>query len=117
MKHINWFALLLVLITSCNANKNWEYKVVYFDASKIKSEDKNYTNMFGTFESNISCKSVLPSEQELNKLGNQGWEISTSYLEMETVFPNLLASGSGVNGLQPNVRPQRLVVILKRNKK
>jgi hypothetical protein len=56
----------------------------------------------------------LPSDSSLNKFGIDGWEIATSYLETETVFPNLLASGDGVNGLQPNVRPQRLVVIFKR---
>ena len=56
----------------------------------------------------------MPSDSSLNKFGIDGWEIATSYLEMETVFPNLLAGGDGVNGIQPHIRPQRLEVILKR---
>ena len=66
------------------------------------------------FKLTLSSSSVLPSDSSLNKFGIDGWEIATSYLEMETVFPNLLASGDGVNGLQPNIRPQRLVLIFKR---
>jgi hypothetical protein len=49
----------------------------------------------------------------LNKMGSEGWEMVGCYLEMETAFPNL-GTGDYVTGLQPNIRPQCLVVIFKR---
>ncbi|MFM8392073.1 MAG: hypothetical protein ACKN9H_06330, partial [Methylophilaceae bacterium] len=93
---------------------NWEYKVIYYDAQKIESDAKNYVGGTDDFKNSVSSTSVIPDEKSLNDFGKDGWEIATSYLEDETVYPNLLASGDGVSGLQPNVRPQRLVVILKR---
>jgi len=105
----------LIIFTSCQNKIKWEYKTVYFDAEKMQGLDKSYAKGTDFFKRTVSSASVLPSDSSLNKFGIDGWEIATSYLEMETVFPNLLASGDGVNGLQPNVRPQRLVVIFKRH--
>jgi hypothetical protein len=106
--------IAFIIFTSCQNKIKWEYKTVYFDAEKIESLDKSYAKGSDFFKRTISSSSILPSDSSLNKFGIDGWEIATSYLEMETVFPNLLASGDGVNGLQPNVRPQRLVLIFKR---
>ena len=106
--------ILVIIFSSCQNKIKWEYKTVYFDAEKIQAVDKSYSKGADFFKRTISSSTVLPSDSSLNKFGIDGWEIATSYLEMETVFPNLLASGDGVNGLQPNVRPQRLVVIFKR---
>jgi hypothetical protein len=105
---------LAVTITSCTISSNWEYKVITLPASKIQAPDKNYSKSNDFFKQAISSTTILTNESLLNTLGKDGWELATSYLEMETVYPNLLASGSGVDGLQPNVRPQQLVVILKR---
>jgi len=57
--------------------------------------------------------SVTPSKEELNKLGKEGWELVSSYLEMETAWPNF-GNDNYVIGLQPNVRPQRVVLVFKR---
>jgi hypothetical protein len=108
------FAFTLFLVSCSNDTVNWEYKVIYFDASKIQSPDKGYTKTNDFFDRVVSSTTTVPAEAELTKLGKDGWEICTSYLEQETVFPNLLARGDGVSGLQPNVRPQRLVIIFKR---
>lgn len=106
--------IALIIFTSCQNKIKWEYKTVYYDAEKIEAADKSYAKGSDFFKRTVSSTSVVPSDSTLNKFGVEGWEIATSYLEMETVFPNLLASGDGVNGLQPNTRPQRLVVIFKR---
>jgi len=106
--------ILVIIFSSCQNKIKWEYKTVYFDAEKIQAVDKSYSKGADFFKRTISSSTVLPSDSSLNKFGIDGWEIATSYLETETVFPNLLASGDGVKGLQPNVRPQRLVVIFKR---
>ena len=112
-------ALISIVFTSCQVGdvKSWEYKLVYYDAEKITSEDKNYVKATTDFYSSVSSKSVIPEESGLNKMGKDGWELVSSYLENETVYPNLLARGSGVAGLQTNVRPQRLVLIFKRPNK
>ena len=80
----------------------WGYKVVYLssDWNRIGSDA-------------FKPAMVTPSESDLNQLGSDGWELVASYLEMETAFPNF-GNESYVTGLQPNVRPQRLVLIFKR---
>jgi len=55
--------------------------------------------------------SVNIDTAQLNALGAKGWEVVGSYLEIETAWANF-GSAKYVTGLQPNVRPQRLVVIL-----
>jgi hypothetical protein len=107
-------ASFLLIMTSCSKPNNWEYKTIYFDSERFDGKDKGYTKTDEFFKNSVSNTYILPSDAELNKLGKDGWEIASTYLEMETVFPNLLASGDGVAGLQPNTRPQRLVVIFKR---
>lgn len=61
----------------------------------------------------VRFASVTPSKEELNKLGKDGWELVSSYLEMETAWPNF-GNDNYVVGLQPNVRPQRVVLVFKR---
>lgn len=57
--------------------------------------------------------SINLSDAALDSLGKCGWELVGTYLEMETAFPNFGESGY-VTGLQPNFRPQCLVLIFKR---
>jgi hypothetical protein len=106
--------VLLSLLISCNQTHNWEYKSLYFDAAKISSSDKAYLSSDVTFLNTVSSKSVIPADSSLNKLGAEGWEIASTYLEQETVYTNLLARGKSIEGLKENIRPQRLVVIFKR---
>ncbi len=84
--------------------KYWEYKIIYYTG--IESRDGS-----GAFR----FQSITPNQEELNSLGEKGWEISTSYLEMETAFPNFGNEGYHT-GIKENVRPQRLIIIFKREK-
>jgi hypothetical protein len=81
----------------------YEYKVVSYatDAPSRTGDDA------------MKYASVTPDESALTSLGSAGWEVVASYLEVETAFPNFGRSDY-VTGLQPNVRPQRLVIILRR---
>ena len=56
---------------------------------------------------------IQPSDKDLTKLGSDGWEVVGTYVEMETAYPNF-GDEKYVTGLQPNIRPQRVVVILRR---
>lgn len=88
---------------SKNAEQPWEYKVVgVFAEGHARTADQAG-----------KPASVSPSEADLNALGRDGWEMVTSYLEMETAFPNF-GDDKYVSGLQPNVRPQRVVFLFKR---
>jgi hypothetical protein len=81
----------------------YEYKVI-----DVSSEGQDRTG-----EAAMKYTSVTPKQEELSKLGAEGWEVVASYLEMETAFPNFGNAGY-VTGLQPNIRPQRAVLILRR---
>jgi hypothetical protein len=100
---------LALLLTGCSWRKapethtRWEYKLVHVTAEGHDRVGKGSLNF----------ASVTPSTDELNKLGVQGWELATSYLELETAFPNF-GNDKYVSGIQPNVRPQRLVLIFRR---
>jgi hypothetical protein len=85
------------------APKKYEYKTVDFYTSSPKREGG------GAFK----YTSVDVDTAQLNKLGSGGWEVVGSYLEMETAWANF-GSAKYVTGLQPNVRPQRLVLVLRR---
>jgi len=113
-KNILSAIISISILFSCNQSHNWEYKALYFDADKIPSSDKAYISSDETFMNTVSSKSVIPADSSLNKLGSEGWEIASTYLEQETVYPNLLAKGKSIEGLKENIRPQRLVVIFKR---
>jgi hypothetical protein len=94
-------ALAFACLTGC-ADK-WEYKVV-----SVSSESHDRTGTDGG-----KFSSITPDEEALNQLGGEGWELASSYLEMETAWVNF-GDNSYVTGLQPNIRPQRVVFVFKR---
>lgn len=81
----------------------YEYRVVVYVAAG---------DLARTGEAAMKAAQVEVDEKELTKLGAQGWEVIGSYLETETAYPNF-GDSKYVTGLQPNVRPQRLVLILR----
>jgi len=102
----NIILLLIVFlfysISSERVNK-YEYKVIYFN-HEGHERTGNGAGKFAT---------ITPSEISLNNQGDYGWELVSSYLELETAYPNF-GDNNYVTGIQPNVRPQRLVCIFKR---
>ena len=109
MKRINLLlgvvALILVFsMLGCEFGQTkWEYKTIDFGS---EGHDR-------TGDGSGKFHSINPSEESLNKLGIEGWELVTSYLEMETAWVNF-GNNEYVTGLQPNVRPQRVVFVFKR---
>ncbi len=61
----------------------------------------------------VRYSTINISESDLMILGVQGWELVSTSLEMETAYPNF-GDRSYVTGIQPNVRPQKLICIFKR---
>lgn len=67
-------------------------------------------------EEAMKFSTITPGFADLDRRGAEGWEVVTSYLEMETAYPNF-GNDKYVSGLQPNIRPQRLVVVFQRRLK
>jgi len=80
----------------------YQYKVLAVDS---QGNDR-------TGDGAMKFTSITPNERELSSLGAAGWEVVASYLEMETAYPNF-GKAEYVTGLQPNIRPQRVVMILR----
>lgn len=108
METIRLFVMLFSVLTllGCQSNGKWEYKVlpVSRDINPIVERESLYPS------------TVTPNDSTLNALGMEGWELISSYLEMETTHPNF-GDSKYVTGLQPNVRPQRAILIFKRHLK
>ena len=81
----------------------WQYKVVNF-----YSQGYERTGSGSTYATTIYI-----SESDLTILGVEGWELVSTSLETETAYPNF-GNASYVTGIQPNVRPQKLICIFKR---
>ena len=103
---ICYFSTLVIIaffLSSCQSNPKWEYKVLPVSADSYARTGADASKP----------TTVNPTDSELNQLGANGWELTTSYLEVETAYPNF-GSETYVTGIQPNVRPQRVVLIFKR---
>lgn len=99
MKQILFGCALALMLSACG--DKWEYKRV---------------EVSGIAVSELSSDVILDPTDELNKLGEEGWELVTSYTEVETVHPNF-GNDKYVTGLQPNTRTSSVCFILKRVKK
>jgi len=97
--------LILILHYPSNPTTLWEYKTIRIYGSGYSREGSEA----------FRYSSIFVSEDELNKLGNEGWELVSTVLEMETAFPNF-GNSSYVAGIQPNIRPQCLICVFKRVK-
>lgn len=96
------FVCLIALFASCNKDTKWEYKTI-----KIKGgTEYQYPEANPlTFET---------PDDELNQMGEEGWELVTAYPEIETKFPNF-GNKEYVTGLQSNTRTTAIVFVFKRN--
>ncbi len=88
------------------APRSFEYKVVYVSAPNHERTGANA----------LLVNEVKVEELLLNTLGKDGWDLSASWLELETSYPNL-GDSKYVTGIQPNIRPQRVVLLFKRTGK
>jgi hypothetical protein len=98
------FALvLLILLAMVSCESKWEYKHVTING---KEED-----VLPTFKS----KKFEITDESLNLLGEEGWELVSVYDHLETEHPNY-GNDQYVSGLQPNVRTAEIHYVFKRKK-
>ena len=86
----------------------WEYKTV-----SVLAEVPKAAQALGTDYEKVSDASVPLDDDSLSRLGGTGWELVATFLEHRTEHPNF-GRNQYVTGLQPNVRPQRLVLLYKK---
>ncbi len=94
------FLLSLVLLFSSCAHKKYEYKTI-----SVGGEAGTY----GDF----SSTNLNDPTAELNKLGNEGWELVGVYTETNTAFPNF-GKDEYVTGIRTNTRTTKVNFVLKR---
>jgi len=90
----------------------YAYKVINVQAQFSKVS----TNVLGLSPENnsrLNGTNVNFSDDDLTLLGKEGWELVDTILEMETTHPNY-GNTEYVSGLQPNIRPQRAVLLFRR---
>lgn len=85
---------------------HWEYQTVELPGTGISR----------TGSSALSASTILLDSSRLNAMGEQGWELVDSFVEVETAFPNF-GKEEYVTGLRENIRPQKAVLIFKRRAK
>jgi hypothetical protein len=95
--------LLLLSWSTFKPHAKYEYKVISF---LTESNDR-------TGDGALKFASVKIDEAQIASMGVEGWDLVDSFLEMETAYPNF-GKSEYVTGLQPNIRPQRVVLIFKR---
>jgi hypothetical protein len=92
----------------------WEYKIERFDnASASDPKDKV---VIREYDDAKDATAVFIDQFELDSLGSAGWELVSTYLEMETAFFNFGKSDLHT-GIKENVRPQAVVALFKRPKR
>jgi hypothetical protein len=97
--------LLLLAWSIFKPKPKFEYKVLTL------STESNERTGAGA----LRYTSIKVDETQFASLGDEGWELVGSFLEMETAFPNF-GKEEYVTGLQPNIRLQRAVLIFKRQR-
>lgn len=109
MKHLIYILISVALALgsiSCSRegkikeSQKWEYKII---------------SSWGVDRSDYLSKGIPVPENELNKLGDEGWELVDVYTRIETVHPNF-GNAKYVTGLQPNTRTEAVFYVLKRPK-
>lgn len=94
----------IIMITSCKEEEKWEYMTV-----KITGTSSYFDKDLAAF----GTTSFPDPTFLLNDYGKDGWELVTSYTEIETVHPNF-GNKEYVTGLQPNTRTREITFVMKR---
>lgn len=101
MKRIFLALCMVALLASCSKNTSWEYKVV-----KVAGKEAETLADYGA---------LVYGDQTamLNKMGNEGWELVSTYTETATAFPNF-GNSDYVTGIRDNTRTSVVNFVFKR---
>lgn len=110
VKHLILLLFPILLSSSCGRSDDtqWEYRVLKF------GYDENILIHSGLDTSFYPVMFGDPTS-ELNKLGQEGWELVSTYTTIETKFPNF-GNQEYVTGIRNNTRTGGICFVFKRIK-
>jgi hypothetical protein len=116
--HKRYFIPLIIALSgfgflfsqTMNRPQEWEYETM-----EILAASQAFPDSSGNF-AKLDTRTIPDISARLKAMGLLEWELIDSFLENETAHPNFGAENL-VTGLQPNVRPRKLVLIFKRPRK
>lgn len=97
--------LVILVVNITKSAPKYQYKVVSVQAQFKKGA--------GLVNSDLGPTQIGVQDEELSLLGKDGWELVDTMVEVETTHPNF-GNSEYVTGLQPNIRPQRAVMIFRK---
>lgn len=105
-KNVFVWAFVMLALTACSGT-NWEYKTLSV-SNQSAGDDSSYLT-------DVSRSKFALTDNDLNKLGAEGWELVSVYTLNETSFPNF-GSSEYVTGIRENVRTAAIKLVFKRQK-
>lgn len=100
-----------IFLIGCSQNNTWEYKEYKVNNSMnfedIKDEDLRLQMQ------KLAGPSFSIPIKEFNKLGNEGWELVSSSVIIETTFPNF-GNEDYHTGIKSNTKTKEIIYIFKR---
>lgn len=96
---------LAFIVVSCSKGEDETQKWEYLFYSPDTYHYSDYSQRVMLDENDVLA--------EINKLGEEGWELVDVYTKVETVHPNF-GNAKYVTGIQPNTRTSRIVYVFKR---
>lgn len=100
------WAFFVLTLTACSGS-NWEYKTL--SVSNQSGADESHYLM------DASRSKFALTDNDLNKLGAEGWELVDVYTLNETAFPNF-GNSDYVTGIRENMRTSVIKLVFKRKK-
>lgn len=106
MKNVLLILFIGSLLCACDSQENvrWEYKVLKFGEEE---------SLFSHGSDDFFPKSLYDPVPQLNQLGEEGWELVSTFTTTETVFPNF-GNKEYVTGIRENTRTRTINFVLKR---
>lgn len=114
--------VLAAALTACNNSDDakWEYKIIKLSENDGKTLQEVAYNTasraYGSYGSELDARMPIPFSDptaQLNKAGEEGWELVNVYTTTETVFPNF-GNADYHTGIKDNVRTQTVNFVFKR---
>lgn len=107
-----WGVLIVWLFAWAAHSAFYTHRWDYLTLRVLTSQQSERNGLQAMRYSSIDAENLV---DQLRARGEEGWEVVGVSLEMETAWPNF-GRDDYVTGLQPNIRPQSMLVILKRRR-
>lgn len=118
LKHLIPLALAAMTLAACNKQNDtqWEYKIVTLSENLTLQAEADRLAM--TMAGRVGCEGMFSINFEdpsstLNELGEQGWELVSTYTTTETLFPNM-GNADYHTGVKTNTRTKTINFVFKR---